>query len=249
MPENKNDIIRDLYRKILPLQGYREPSSDVPIDFGLGPIQAAFPNGNFPRGAIHDFLSSDQEQDAATCAFISGILGTLMERGGVSVWIGPPGVTYARGMALYGLEAHRVIFVTAPTPLKALWVMEESLRCDRFIAVVGEIPDLSFIASRRLQLAVEQSRVTGFLLRHQSRQKHPVASVAQWRITGIPTQSQDGRPGRGFPRWRVELLKIRNRQPNACEIEWMVNHFNPIEQKESESSHLNLNRIKWGDGI
>jgi protein ImuA len=33
-------------------------------------------------------------------------------------------------------------------------------------AVVAEIQELSFMTSRRLQLATEQSGVTGFMLRH-----------------------------------------------------------------------------------
>ncbi len=249
MPDKKQDIIRELYREILPLQGYKQPSREVPVDLGLGPIQAAFPNGIFPTGAIHDFLCADPEQDAAASAFIAAILGRLMERGGISVWIGPPGGIFAKGMAVYGLEAHRVIFVSPANPQKALWALEESLRCDRFVAVVGEISELSFIASRRLQLAVEQSRVTGFLLRHPTRQTHPVASIAQWRITSLPSQSQASRPGRGFPRWKVELLKVRNRQAAAYEIEWTANHFTPIKANEGDSAEGIINRIKCSDAI
>jgi protein ImuA len=249
MSEHKQNIIRELYRQILPLEGYKPAAREVSTDLGLGPIQAAFPDGIFPTGAIHDFITADQEQAAATTAFIAAILGRLMEGGGVSVWIGPPGVTNVRGLAFYGLEPHRVIFVSPPTSQKVLWTMEESLRCDRFIAVVGEIANLSFIASRRLQLAVEQSRVTGFLLRHQARLHQPVSSIAQWRITGLPTHSQGSRPGRGFPRWNVELLKVRNRQPATWEIEWTANHFTPIEQNERKSPERDVNMKQWGGGI
>ena len=41
--------------------------------------------------------------------------------------------------------------------------MEEALKCNRITAVLGEIKEISFKESRRLQLAAEQSRVTGFL--------------------------------------------------------------------------------------
>jgi len=238
MPQ-KNDIIRELQRQILPLEGYSRPSTLPPIHLGLPSIEKCFPEGVFPTGAIHDFISADDEQDAATCAFIAAVLGRLMDGGGVAVWIGTASTVFAAGLAFFGIEPHRIIFVDPTTDQKTLWVMEESLRCDRFVAVVGEIRQLSFIASRRLQLAVEQSRVTGFLLRRRAYQNQPVASAAQWRITGIPTQSQGDRPGRGFPSWKVELLKIKNSQPFACEIEWIADKFNPVEPNLSDESNIN----------
>ena len=225
MPENKDDIIRQLRKDILPLQGYKPPAGGPQLEVGLGRIERAFPHGVFPTGAIHDFISWEEEDLAATSGFIAGILGRLMERSGIAVWIGPTGSTFAAGLAYYGVDPDRIIFVAPVTLRKALWVMEESLRCDRFIAVVGEIAELNFVQSRRLQLVVEQSLVTGFLLRYRPRQKSPVASVAQWRVTAVPTRSQGDRPGRGFPRWLVEVLKIRSRRPISCEIEWTGERF------------------------
>jgi protein ImuA len=240
MPENKHDIIRRLRKDILPLQGYKPPAGGPQLEVGLGRIERAFPHGVFPTSVIHDFISQDEEDLAATSGFIAGIIGRLTERGGIAVWIGPSGSTFASGLAHYGLDPGRVIFVASVTLKKALWVMEESLRCDRFIAVVGEIGELNFIQSRRLQLVVEQSGVTGFLIRYRPRQKGPVASVAQWRVTAVPTQSQGDRPGRGFPRWLVDVLKIRNRRPISCEIEWTGERFIQIatqaDQEESKES-------------
>ena len=37
-----------------------------------------------------------------------------------------------------------------------LWVIEEALKCEGLAAVIGEIKELSFTQSRRLQLAVEK---------------------------------------------------------------------------------------------
>lgn len=47
----------------------------------------------------------------------------------------------------------------------SLWAIEEALKCNALIAVVGEITELTFNDSRRLQLAVEKSHVTGFIHR------------------------------------------------------------------------------------
>jgi protein ImuA len=35
-------------------------------------------------------------------------------------------------------------------------------------------------------------------------------------------------PGVGFPRWNVELLKVRNGQPGNWQVEWMDGRFNPV---------------------
>jgi len=225
MPEDKHDIIRQLRQDILPLEGYKPPSGGLPSKLGLGSIEQAFPNGLIPTGAIHDFIIQDEEGLGATSAFVSAMLGRLLERGGLGVWISPLRSMFAGGLAYYGVNPDRIIFVAQAIKKKALWVMEESLRCDRFIAVVGEFSELNFVESRRLQIIVEQSGVTGFLLRYRPRQKVPIACIAQWRVTAVPTQSQGDRPGRGFPRWLVEVLKIRNRRPVSCEVEWTGESF------------------------
>jgi protein ImuA len=38
----------------------------------------------------------------------------------------------------------------------------------------------------------------------------------------------DGMPGVGFPRWNVQLLKVRNGKPGAWQIEWSADGFRHI---------------------
>ena len=66
--------------------------------------------------------------------------------------------------------------------------MEESLNVTRIAAVIGEVKNISFKESRRLQLAAEQSRVTGFLIRHQPKILNTIACVSRWRITSLPSE-------------------------------------------------------------
>src|SRR5450631_649056 len=102
--------------------------------------------------------------------------------------------------------------------------MEEALKCEGLAAVAGEIPHIDFTASRRLQLAVEKSSVTGLLLRHRPRQLNTIACVARWQINPLPSELEDDLPGVGFPRWNVELLKVRNGKPGAWQMEWRNDH-------------------------
>jgi protein ImuA len=85
---------------------------------------------------------------------------------------------------------------------------------------VGELNELSFIDSRRLQLAVERSRVTGFIHRFRPRVQSPVACLTRWKISPLPSQTPDNLPGLGFPRWQVALLKVRNGQPASWQVQW-----------------------------
>jgi protein ImuA len=128
----------------------------------------------------------------------------------------------------FGIEPDRIIFIDLSKERDVLWAMEEALKCEGLAAVVGEIQDISFTASRRLQLAVEQSRVTGFILRHHPRNLNTIACVARWKITTLPSELEEGMPGVGFPRWNVSLLKIRNGRPGTWNMEWSAGAFHLI---------------------
>ena len=59
LPGSKKDIINQLQKSILLMQGFTPPVSGAADSVGLGPIEAAFPNAVFPTGAIHEFLSTE----------------------------------------------------------------------------------------------------------------------------------------------------------------------------------------------
>ena len=114
-------------------------------------------------------------------------------------------------------------------PKEMLWAMEEALKCEGLAAVVGEIPDLSFTVSRRLQLAVEQSSVTGFILRLKPRQVGITACIARWKIKPLPSKLEEGMPGVGYPRWNIELEKTRNGRPGNWQVEYVGGQFRELD--------------------
>ncbi len=129
----------------------------------------------------------------------------------------------------FGIAPDKIIFIDLKKEKEILWAMEEALKCDSLSAVVGEMKELSFTNSRRLQLAVEQSRVTGFILRNNTRNFSTTACVTRWKIAPLPSESDD-MPGVGFPRWNVELLKVRNGKPGSWQIEFAAGHFSLISK-------------------
>lgn len=219
MSDTKAHIIAQLKRDILSLQGFKPVAGNMSFDDGLGFIKEAFPNASFPLGAIHEFFCSGAEDVSASGGFIAGIVSALMRTGGVSIWISPSQTIFPPALQSFGVEPDKIIFIYLQEEKEVLWAMEEALKCEGIAAVIADTPEISFTASRRFQLAVEQSRVTGFIIRRNPRNL-ATACVTRWRISPLPTVSEDDLPGLGFPRWNVELLKVRNGTPGAWQLEW-----------------------------
>ena len=225
MPEPKKDIINQLQKEILALQGFKNLAINKVSPVDLGPIETAFPNGCFPEAGIHEFISTAPQHEAATNGFIATLMAAFMRKGGASVWIGTAGKLFPPSLKIFGIEPDKIIFIDLRKEKDILWVMEEVLKCNGIALVVGELPELSFTSSRRLQLAVEQSRLTGFIIRNNPRNLNVNACISRWRITPLPTLIENDIPGIGFPRWNVELLKIRNGKPGSWQMEWSAGRF------------------------
>ena len=228
MAASKKEILCQLQKEILPLQGFRPLAAGSVVDMGLGPIQAAFPNGSFPTGAVHELISQTVEEAAASWGFMAALASPLMRKGGVCIWVSYGRTLFPPALQRFGIKPDQVLFIDVKRERDVLWTIEEALKCEGLGAVVGEVREIDLTASRRLQLAVEQSRVTGFLFRHQPRNADPIASITRWRIKPLSSELEDLLPGVGFPRWDVELLKIRNGRPGRWRVEWNAGEFRII---------------------
>jgi protein ImuA len=222
--DNANaDIITRLQKEILSLQGLKHTTGNEAVDMGLGYINHAFPGHEFPLGAIHELVAEDT---GATNGFLAGILSALMVNNGVLVWISASRTLFPPALSSFGISPEKIIFIDLQKEKDLLWAMEEALKCNGLAAVVGELKELNFTASRRLQLAVEQSRVTGFVLRAHA--NNTTACVTKWKITSLPSGLYDDMPGIGFPRWNIQLLKVRNGKPGSWQVEWVNGKFRPV---------------------
>jgi protein ImuA len=212
-------VIEELQRQILKLQG-NHLSSEQEQSLGLGPIEHAFPGKVFPRAAIHELISVNPESAASTNGFLSVVLSSLMQQNGSCLWISTRRTIFPPALKTFGIEPDRILFVDVGNVKDALWAMEESLKCNALNAVVGEFTALTFDESRRLQLAVEQSKVTGFIHRFKPKVENTVACVSRWKITPLFSELPDELPGMGFPRWNIDLLKVRNGKPASWQVQW-----------------------------
>jgi protein ImuA len=232
MIERRADIFARMRSEILRLEGFK-PAQNAILDAGLAPLREAFPNGSFPLGCVHEFLTAKVEDLAASTAFIAGVLASLIGNHGTALWISCSRKLFPPALANFGLRPEQFIFIDLKKEADVLWSMDEALKCGALSAVIGEMKDISFTASRRLQLAVEQSQVTGFILRH-SNHLNTTACVSRWKITSIPSEPVDDLPGIGFPAWKVELLRMRNGRTGVWSMKWMEGKFHELKTREDE---------------
>ncbi len=205
-----------------------QPASHGVLPFGVAAIDRALPGGGLALGAVHEILGigGDEEDGAAACGFIAGLLARLRRR--PVLWCLKRPDLYGPGLLAHGLDPARLVIVTAPRDEDILWAIEEGLRAPGLVAVIGEIGRLPLVAGRRLQLAAERSGITAFLLRRwrnseeaARERERPSAAVTRWRIAALPAREVDDLRLRqliGQPRWRVELLRCRGGVP----AQWVV---------------------------
>jgi protein ImuA len=226
---HQSQIVLRLKNDLLKLEGVRA-GGIASIDSILGPLRDSFPCGGFPAGAVHEFLFNDCEDSAATAGFISRLLSALMQNSGIAFWISCTNNIFPPSLKTTGIEPHRVVFVDLQTQKEVVWAMDEALKCSALSSVVGEVRELDFTASRRMQLAAEQSGVTCFVLRkHREQQKiTPTASVSRWKVGHLSSVPIDGLPGIGHPQWKVELLRIRNGRTGSWNLMWSEGGFQNV---------------------
>jgi protein ImuA len=227
----QTDIISRLKKDILSLQGFKTLAGNDRID--IGPMRHAFPNKTFPLGAIHEFICDNRSDAAASCGFVSGLLHYYIKPNSAIVWISGQRTIFPPAFIQFGIQPEQIIFIDVKKRNDILWVMEEALKCGGLAAVIGEMNELNFATSRRLQLAVENSKVTGFIFLQQPKSINTTTCVTRWRISSASSESPDGLPGINHPRWKAELIKVRNGKPGTWMIEWKNKKFQTILPAET----------------
>jgi len=226
----KKELLQKLQQDVLLWQGFKPHCTGNAERIGLGEIENSFPGGVFPKKAIHEFITIQPEHSAASDGFIAGLLSVLMENGAACVWVSTTRHLFPASLSLFNVEPERIIFMDVQSEKDVLWITEEAIKCAGLAAVVAELNNVSLIESRRLQLAVETSGVTGFILRKDGNKKASTVATARWKVSPLPSVTHDGLPGIGFPRWQVELLKVRNGNPGSFILEWAGEKFEEIKK-------------------
>jgi protein ImuA len=186
--------------------------------FGLEDVDARLPLGGLAADAVHEIAAAEYGDQAAALGFS---LALLRKRQAVKpiLWCcrkwqtQENGIPYGPGLMAAGLDPEKLIFVTADRPGDVLWAIEEGLCTGALGAVIGELKDLDFTASRRLALAARAGRTPALLLFGPKREG-ATAAQTRWRIAAAPSHPDPwDKSAPGLPRWRVTLAKCRDNQP------------------------------------
>ena len=184
------------------------------LAFGVTALDGALPQGGLSYGAIHEVGGGGNGalHGASATLFAAGILARTR---GPLLWCLKRRDLFGPALTSVGLDLSRVIFVETGDEKALLACMEEGLRHGGLCGVVGEVAKLPMIASRRLQLAAEQTGTLGLVIRRWWKMAdvddftQPTASHSRWRITAVEAPSL---PMQGVSRaqWHVELLRTRS---------------------------------------
>src|SRR6266436_9803616 len=199
-------IVAALRERIRCLEGRGRHRRAV-LPFGVKAIDERLPEGGLALGALHEVAGGGNGaiDGAAAALFAAGIAART--RGRV-LWCVTRQDLFAPALALAGLAPDRVIYVEAGDEKAVLACFEEALRHRGLGAVVAEVSRLSMTASRRLQLAAEDSGTIGLAIRRWRRPAEaaefglPTATTTRWRVSVLPSTPLPV-PGIGRARWGV----------------------------------------------
>ena len=220
-------VIDDLRSTIARLgRGPENAREQEVLPFGVAAIDNALPNGGLALGALHEVSSAGPQGEYATAAtlFIAGVLARLS---GQVLWVTERNDLYPPALAAVGLLPARVIFVDAAKG-EILQVAEDAVRARCLVGVTAEITGtLAMTATRRLQLAAEQSRTTVLLLRRSRKQGNPTlapsAAMSRWRVltlpSPVPLPHSPETPGLARACWRIDLLRCRGANSASWDVE------------------------------
>ena len=229
----------ELRQRIERLAGHRCAGGVLP--FGVKAIDDHLPGGGLASGALHEIAGRDRGgvDGAAAALFAAGIAARTA---GKVLWCVTRYDLFAPGLAQAGLPPDRVIYVEAKDEKALLACFEEGLRHGGLSAVVGEVSKLSMTASRRLQLAAEDSHTLGLAVRRWATAKaandygQPTAAVTRWLVTAMASSPMAGlghdpssknlgsknlgsKNIMGTARWHLDLLRCRGGYPAAFDVE------------------------------
>lgn len=204
--------LSELRDRIARIEQAARPRGAV-LPFGLLPLDAALPAGGLGLGSIHEVAGggTGAVDGAVAALFAAGIVARVP---GPVLWCVTRADLFAPALSQVGLDPDRVIYVEAGDEKTLMACVEEGLRHAGLAGVVAEVARLSMTASRRLQLAAEQSGVLGLVVRRWRRAAEaadfgqPTAAVTRWRVTPLPSAPLPV-PGIGRARWFVELIRCR----------------------------------------
>lgn len=190
----------------------------------LGPLQIA-------PGALHEIRIEEWRDAPAAYGLAHAIAGAIKaQTGKPAYWISEGragcslGRPYGCGLVGFGVDPAQFVVIHPRNIEEALWATEEVVNAPGVGVVFAEFLKshrrLDLTATRRLQLAAENSGVAPVLLRSVADQEASAART-RWLIAPAPSAPNIyDLKASGNSRWRVQLEKSRDGGRGVWLLEW-----------------------------
>jgi protein ImuA len=219
-------------RAALELLARAGPGRDLSsLPFGLAEVDRVL-GGGLLRGALHEVTPAAEGDATAAAGFSAALLARALAGGRKpALWVRhqfatlEDGAPYGPGLAAFGLDPARLLFVLAADKRELCEAMEQALRSGALAAVLGEVRGAARIdlrTSHRLSLAAARGGTPGVLLRLGASKKllvAPVAAATRWRIKTLASGEAPAN-GLGAPRLEAELVRNRRGPAASFSLEW-----------------------------
>ena len=213
--------LSELRDRIERLEGRGRPRTVLP--FGVPTLDRHLPGGGLALGAVHEVMEAGAASEHAAVAtlFVAGILA---RNKGPVLWCLSRRDLFGPALAGAGLHPDRVIYAETHRESEVLAAAEEGLRHKGLAGVVAEVARLGLTASRRLQLAAEESGMPALIVRRwrndaeRASGVEATAAVTRWRVSAAPSRPLPV-PGVGRERWLLELIRCKGAEPRSWLLE------------------------------
>ena len=190
------------------------PASEVRSARRIAVARAFDPalGGGLAEDGLHEIVPAAPADGPAAMGFALALAARFLDRGPApALLIGEQfasleaGALYGPGLVAHGLPLDKLVFVSVPDALSALWAMEEALKCGAAAVVAAEIWSLKsygLLASRRLLMAARKGGTPALAVlagAYGQANRLSTAAATRFEIAAAPSAKSPAAAGRDLP--------------------------------------------------
>ena len=153
---------------------------------GFPELDAVLPGRGWPTGALTEIVLAREGIGEIRLTLPALVRLQAGHRG--IVWIAPPHVPYAPGLAATGLDLARLLIVRCRSIAEELWAYEQALRAPECGAAFAWLPSHDDRVLRRLAVAAREGGTWGVLWRRPG--QPAIATAAPLRLALAPQENR-----------------------------------------------------------
>lgn len=189
----RSGVLRTLRQQLLKSQ--TSAAGRQVVSTGLPALDAILPENGLPTASVVEWVSECPGLSAATVSLHCA--ASFLQWPGCLAVVDLRHEFHAAAAEAAGISLSRLLLIRPQEPAEALWSLEQAARCPGVRVVLCWLDRVSLTVLRRLQLAVERSGTSVFLIRPAAVLQQ--ASWADYRLqtggSGHGTEADQGAEG------------------------------------------------------